>query len=153
MPRKKKMGRPTKFNEALARRILALAKEGKTQEQIAEEVGIGLATLKNWKSDKPDFRAAVDASRNVADDLVEAALFARATGYSHPVIDVFFNKDTGEILTEESTKYYPPDTAAATFWLTNRRKKRWQNSQKVDVTQTVSIADELQKARERAKKR
>ncbi len=126
-----KRGQPTKFNCTIARRIIELIQEGKTDPQIASAIGVSVRSLKYWKAGKPDFLHAVQEAKSIADDLVEAALFNRATGYSHRAVKMFYNKDTGEIVTQKYIQHHPPDTGAATFWLKNRQPKRWR--EKTDV--------------------
>ncbi len=138
MPKKKrkskpkKPGRPTKFTERLAGKILDLAKTGHLDKQIAEECGIALSTLNLWKAQHPSFSEAIKSSKDVATDMVEAALFRRAIGYSHPETKIIVSEVTG-IATEEITKHYPPDTKAAEFWLKNRRPKKWREKSEVEV--------------------
>lgn len=126
-----KRGRKSGFNEIIQATILRLIKDGKTEEQIAEIIGVSKTTLTNWKGKHPYFLYAVRESRLVADELVEAALFNRALGYSHPEEKVF--QYEGCIVTHEIKKHYPPDTQAAMFWLRNRQPDRWKEKTEGDV--------------------
>ena len=83
----------------------------------------------------------ISAAHRMADELVEASLFRRATGYSHPEEKVFFNQ--GEIITHPITKYYPPDTQDAMFWLRNRQPEDWKEKTEGDVT--VNVNDDVKK--------
>jgi len=127
-----KRGRKSSFNEAIRATILRPIEEGKTEAEIAEVVGVSRTTLTNWKGKHPEFQYAVREARQVADALVEAALFGRAVGYSHPETKVFIHE--GCPVTEEITKHYPPDTQAAMFWLRNRQPERWKEKTEGDVT-------------------
>lgn len=133
-------GRPSKFNERLAQRIMALAKKGFTDREIAEECGIALSTLKLWKGRHKGFSAALNASKNVANEMVEAALFQRAIGYSHPDTKIFVTEHG--IHTETVTKHHPPSEDAAKFWLKNRAPKRWREKQEVEHSGKLTL-DEL----------
>jgi transposase-like protein len=119
------IGRPSKFNVAVKEKILELGSAGKTEEQIAEIIGIHVNTLRNWKGKHPDFMWALNESKQVADDLVEASLFSRAVGYSHREEKVFCHE--GMIITHETMKQYPPDVTAAIFWLKNRKPDEWRD--------------------------
>lgn len=124
----KKMGRPTKFNELIQAKILDLAEQGATDEQIANATGVGVRTIGYWKSRHVDFLHALKNNKVVADELVEASLFQRAIGYSHPAEKQFLTKDEFNrtvIMTHEYIEHYPPDTIAAIFWLKNRQPERW----------------------------
>lgn len=135
------MGRPTKFNEKIGVKILELFKEGKTDEQVAEIIGVSPRTLNNWKSNYPGFLQSIRESKQIADELVEASLFARALGYSHPEVQVFFNKDVG-VVEHETIKHYPPSERAIEFWLKNRQPKRWREKLQLDHNDLSKMSDE-----------
>ena len=69
-------------------------------------------------------------ARAVADDQVEASLFRRACGYTERRT-VWEEKVTKDGLIVRVRKQMlidvPPDTTAATFWLTNRRPDAWRH--------------------------
>lgn len=127
----KKVGRPSKFNETLSEKIIALAAEGKTNKEIADFVGISEKTLSNWKRDNQEFLLSLKEAKDAADDLVEASLFHRAVGYSHPAVMALRNSDGSETLVDIE-KHYPPDTTAAIFWLKNRRPESWRDVQNLE---------------------
>jgi hypothetical protein len=131
-----KRGRPTKFNEAIREKILELAKSGKTNSQIADIVGVHVRTLENWQGKHKDFLWAFRESKSVADDLVEAAFFQRAVGYTHDSEKIFCTKD-GKVRRVKTKEHYPPDVSAGQFWLTNRQPGRWKNKQKGEDDHTV----------------
>lgn len=133
----KPLGRPTKFNEKIKEKILELAQKGKTDEDIAEIIGVHVNTLRNWKGAFPDLLWALKESKQVADDLVEASLFSRAVGYSHREEKVFCHE--GMIVTHEVTKHYPPDTTAAIFWLKNRKPNEYRD--KREISGTLKLED------------
>lgn len=133
----KKQGRPTKFNVSLQQKILELAKEGKTNEQIAEFIGISVQTLRNWRGKNQDFMLALKSAKGVADELVEASLFQRAIGYSHKAVKIMSHE--GDSWEHEYTERYPPDTTAAIFWLKNRKPDEWRDKTEIDVTKTENV--------------
>lgn len=153
MPKKKKkkraskpakMGAPTKFTEKLALRILSLAGRTNpplTDEQIADEVGIGWTTLKNWKADKPDFRTAFKSCRDVAAELVEGAMFQKATGYRHRAVKIHYDKDTGQFVTHEYVEQVPPDTEAGKFLLKNWKPEEYKDRHDLGGKLGDSLAD------------
>lgn len=155
-----KRGRKTGFDDTIQSTILRLIKEGKTEDQIAEIIGVCRTTLNNWKGKHPKFLYAVRESRQIADEMVEAALFGRAVGYSHAEEKVFCSD--GVIVTHETVKHYPPDTTAAMFWLRNRQPDRWKEKTEgdVNVNNTLNVSAltneqldaEIQKRLEKAEK-
>ena len=137
-------GRPQKltFDEQILTVIRNLTKKGKTQDEISEILGISRTTFYRYKQISEEFSDAINSNRDIADDMVERALFEAATGYVAPETKVFMTKG-GDIVTHDMEKHYPPDTKAAQFWLRNRRAKNWVD--KVDVNQTSEIKIEIDK--------
>lgn len=131
-------GRPTKFVDPIRKAILKLAEQGYTDEQISQQTGISLGTLKTWKAKYPDFLAALNERKNIADEMVVQSLFKRATGYSHPAVKILLNGKTGQVVEHPYIEHYPPDTVAAIFWLKNRRPDLWRDVQQKDVNVNVN---------------
>ena len=136
------MGTKSKFNSSLLATIVNLYACGKTDEQVAERIGVSVRTIYNWKGKHPDFLQALKEGTQVADDLVEASLFHRATGYSHIEEKIFISD--GQIIRAKTRKHYPPDTTAAIFWLKNRRPESWRDAQpdedlSSDIKEVVQI--------------
>lgn len=130
------MGRPRedlydKYVKGREEAIKAAAKKGATNEDLATLLGCGLTTIKKLKKDYPVFAELIKTGREIADNIVENALFKRATGFDYEeiVTEVRLNKDgTGQTTYVKKTKkHIPPETAAALAWLFNRRPKDWSN--------------------------
>lgn len=115
-------GRPSKYHDRVPEQARKLSIAGWTDAQMAEFFGIGLSTLHRWKHEFPEFQDALKA-KGQADAEVEASLFMRATGYSHP--DVHISNFQGAITITPIIKHYPPDSTAMIFWLKNRQPERW----------------------------
>lgn len=118
------MARPSKFNTALSEKIVSLYEEGKTDDQVAEIIGVSVRTLFNWKAKHPEFVQSIRESKQAADELVEASLFSRALGYSFEEEKIFCTKD-GEIVRAKTIRHIPPDVKAQIFWLMNRQRDQW----------------------------
>jgi len=86
---KKKNGRPSTFSEALWLKLVELAQSGKTDIEIAKAANIPLSTLSYWKAKNDKFLEALKEAKSIADMMVEASLFQRACGYSHPAVKIF----------------------------------------------------------------
>ncbi len=110
-------GRPTLYSEAISAKISELYKQGKTDAQVAKICSISRRTITYWKSKYPDFLRTIKENASIADDMVEACLFARATGYNYMAEKQFVNKFTGEIEREMVPVHCPPDVGAQIFWL------------------------------------
>lgn len=120
---KAKRGRPTKYRSAFARKMAVAASLGGTDAQMAEMLGVSTDSITRWKQKHPEFCGSLKAGKDAADDQVEASLFHRARGYSHP--DVHVSNYQGEITVTPITKHYPPDATSCIFWLKNRRPREW----------------------------
>ncbi len=143
---KNKGGRPSAFSESLALRIMELATAGATEAEIAAKIGISVATLTNWKGNKPGFFDALRDAKSVADGLVEAALFSRAVGYSHPAVKFFWDSKKGDIKSQPYIERHAPDTTACIFWLKNRQPDLWRENKDRGNTEAETDFDERPKS-------
>jgi transcriptional regulator with XRE-family HTH domain len=132
---KRPEGRPTKYDPALHLPLAeAWAAVGLTEIQIAAKLGISKSTLTNWKRDNPEFLASLKKGKELPDDLVEASLFARATGYNFKAVKIFMPANAKAPVYAPYVEHCPPDTTAQFFWLKNRRPADWRDKQEVDAT-------------------
>ena len=77
--------------------------------------------------------------------MVEAALFRRATGYSHDSVKILQN--AGEAVVVPYVEHVAPDTNAAKFWLLNRRPDRWRDKQEVEHSGSLTLGELVEAAR------
>lgn len=132
------MGRNSKFSDGITAKIIALYREGKTDKQVAKLTGISQRTIDYWKKKHPDFLQSLKEAKNVADDIVEACLFARATGYNYMGEKQFWYEGT---LTRVGVPVHcPPDVSAQIFWLKNRRPELWRDVKILDLPQGLTPA-------------
>jgi hypothetical protein len=126
------VGRPTKYTDKTAQLAHDFALLGATDVFIAEKLGIDTQTFYNWMESKEEFFEAVNSGKEYADAQVAKSLYKRALGYSHPEDDI--KVVAGQITITQTTKHYPPDTAAATLWLKNRQKAVWRDKVETEIT-------------------
>ena len=131
---RRKVGRPSKLPERVEK-IMQLAREGKTDAQIADAVGVSTRTITLWKTQDWQFLLALKENKAMADDLVEATLFQKATGYTLKRKKKEIDHD-GEEKVIETEEPIPPDTTAMIFWLKNRRPSEWRD--KIENEHSVS---------------
>lgn len=122
-------GRPTKYKPEFVEQAAALCWQGATNEQLAQYFKVRVSTINKWMIERTEFSDAIKNNKAVYDDRIERSLAERAMGYSHPETKFFCYE--GEILSQETTKHYPPDTGAAAFWLKNRRPDEWRDRQEI----------------------
>lgn len=130
--RAKQLGRPSVYDPAMVGLLADYRMLGIPTEKIADLLGTSVVLFYQWLQRYPDFLYAFEQGGHVADAKVTRALFARATGYSHP--DVHVSNFQGEVTLTDITKHYPPDPGAATFWLTNRRRDEWKTRQSTELS-------------------
>lgn len=121
-----KPGRPSLFTEIVAKKIVELFEEGKTDEKVAEIIGVSSQTIRNWRKGNKEFLWAVNEAKQKADEIVEASLFQRAAGYTHQAEKIHFDKDGG-VHRAEYREHYPPDATSMIFWLKNRKPAEWRD--------------------------
>ena len=127
-PRKKppvpdKGGRPSRYRPEYDEQARELCMLGYTDVRLAKFFTVTEKTLNTWKQRHPSFFSALRAGKETPNIRVASALFHRAIGYSHPEVDI--KVVNGQIVKTELVKHYPPDTAAAALWLTNREPDLW----------------------------
>ena len=102
------------------------ARDGLTDEQLAEKMGCGVRTLYDWKERFPQISQALKKGKEIVDIQVENALLKRALGYEYMEERVEISeKDCRNVI--HTTKTVPPDTTAQIFWLKNRRPDQWRD--------------------------
>lgn len=107
--------------------IQGMARDGLTQQQIANNLGISIDTLIENKKKYSEFNNALKKGKEVIDFEVENALLKRALGYE-------YEEETYEngILTKKVKKQVAPDTTAQIFWLKNRKPNTWKDKVETD---------------------
>ncbi len=106
------------------------ARDGLTDEQIADNMGISTSTLYDWKNKYSEISEALKKGKEIVDIQVENALLKRALGYSYS--EVTTEKDGNKIKQKITKKQVIPDTTAQIFWLKNRRPDKWRDKPPID---------------------
>lgn len=122
------VGTPSLFTEAVAKLILKLAYEGKTDAEMADAVGVSRNTIIVWRRNNPEFAYTVREAKARADGKVVEALFQIATGFSRKRSVLTKDGNIAEI-----EDYYPPNVKAIQVWLYNRTKE-WKDRSKASIT-------------------
>lgn len=119
-------------------RLQDWARNGLTDEQIANNMGINPDTLYTWKKKYPEISDTLKRSKEVVDIEVENALLKRALGYEYDEVTEI--REEG-VLTQKKTvhKQLAPDTTAQIFWLKNRRPDLWRDINKQEVNLSLGF--------------
>ena len=129
---KSKRGRPSAYEAEYHNKVAhAMARAGLSEDVIASEMGISRTTMFDWKKKYPDFLDAITAGKELADSIVEASLYQRATGYNYRAVKIFMPANAAEPVYAPYIEHVPPDVGAAKHWLSNRDPDRWKD--KVDI--------------------
>jgi hypothetical protein len=153
---KKKAGRRGKYDKWVTDdgllKLQGWARDGLTDDQIADNIGINRTTLYAWENRFPDIRDALKRGKEVVDRQVENALLKRALGYEYDEVTHEPDKDTGQLVVSKVVrKQVIPDTTAQIFWLKNRKPDEFRDKRDVELSGNVDFSSVINKARERMK--
>ena len=133
------MARPSKYETHVAPRLEEVkdwCRNGATDEEIAERLGISMRTFYEYKREFSQFSQSLKESKEVVDSQVESALLKRALGYEYDEITKERN-DKGElVVTKVVRKQVVPDTTAQIFGMKNRRPDKWKEKSQVEASIT-----------------
>ncbi len=129
----------SKWNQIKEKMLLieSWTRDGLTDEQIANNLGISKDTFYKYKKEHTDFSDSLKRGKEIVDYQVENALLKRALGYQYKEITTerVYNtkKEKYEmVVTKEVVKEVQPDTTAQIFWLKNRKPKEWRDKQQIE---------------------
>lgn len=141
-----------KYREWLQEENLILLKgwamDGLTDEQIAHNMGINVATLYRWKNDHCEICNALKESKDIADKAVENALYKSALGAICEEIteERIWNKEKSKfemVVTKKITKKMPPNSTSIIYWLKNRKPDIWRDRQEITNTEALEKLDSI----------
>ena len=121
------------------------ARDGLTDEQIAHNIGIHVATFYRWQEAHGEFRDALKRGKAPVDLQVENALLKRALGYEYEEVTTeitetpYIDRRGKERVRKQkhvkkTKKIVLPDTTAQIFWLKNRRPDKWRDKREEAVS-------------------
>jgi hypothetical protein len=120
-------GRPSSYKPEYAEQAEKLCKLGATDAELADFFGVSDRTIYRWQTQHEEFRQALKAGKDAADERVERSLYQKAVGYTHDAVKIFMPAGREEPVYAPYREHVPPDTTAAIFWLKNRRSAEWRD--------------------------
>jgi hypothetical protein len=128
----------SKYKPEYAGMIYGIMLLGATERDVARIFDVSQGTVQRWKKDHADFSREMERGGDLADAEVAKALHRKAVGFTRTHQEVVRSyKGTSE--TVEVEKYYPPDTTAIKFYLTNRQKDKWTETTKTEKTTNINV--------------
>ena len=121
------------------------ARDGLSDEQLAHNMGIHVSTFYAWKLKFNEISEALRAGKEVADRMVENALYKSCFDRMIKVRKVFKVKEVyydaaghrcekEHLETGEEDVAIPANEKAQEFWLANRKPDTWSRKEKLEVT-------------------
>ena len=107
--------------------------------KIAKKIGVSEKTLLTWCSKFPEINKAIHSGEEMADKLVEKALFKRAVGYTQTERVQQLSKEGEMELVKIVEKEVMPSTTAQIFWLKNRCGYEWDGKTEEEGEEDVGV--------------
>ena len=143
-----KRGRKSKYETNVKPRLLEIAawcRDGLTDKEIAEKLGISQDSFYVYKNKYTEFSDTLKETKEIEDIKVENSLNKNANGYDYEEEVVVMKKEV--IYNEEGkkqkeitypvtvtiTKHKEAETKAQQFWLQNRKPDKWRNQSQVEL--------------------
>ena len=116
--------------------IKAWARDGVSEEKIAERVGVAYSTFRDYRNKNSALSAALKKSKEHYDNEVVDSLHKNTLGgvitLKTPIKikKTYFEngkkvREEEEIVIAEREEYVKPDTLAQMYWLNNRQASKW----------------------------
>ena len=123
-------------------KIEGWAKDGLTNEQIANKMEINRITLYNWSLKNPKIAEALKKGKDMIDRKVENSLLKRALGYEYDETTTITDSEGNET-TKVIRKHVIPDTTAQIFWLKNRKPTEWRDKREYKDNEALEKLDKI----------
>lgn len=118
-------------------KIEGWARDGLTNKQISQNIGISEETLYKWIVKYTELSESLKRGKEVIDREVENALLKRALGYEY--IETTREGIVSQLkVTKEVIKQVAPDVTAQIFWLKNRKPEDWREKKEVEHTGNIN---------------
>ena len=124
------IGRSCKYETHVKPRLQEIEswiKEGLTDYCIADNLGIAVSTLYDYKANIVELSEVYTRARTKQVQKVVNATFQRAIGYDYEE-----TTHEGDKLTKVVAKHVPGDVNAQRFYLTNRDPEHWQPENRIE---------------------
>ena len=123
------------------KKLEAWARDGLTDEQVANNIGIRRETLYAWKKRFPNIDNALKRGKEVVDIEVENKLLKKAIGFEYEETETWMEEVNGvqKKRIKKIKKVALPDTTAQIFWLKNRKPAEWRDKHEMQHSGDVRV--------------
>lgn len=144
-----KQGRPSKYDAKIHDDLVyKLARDNKTNDEIAEILGISRRTFYDWCEAHEGFSHSLKKGQDAKIDKVVRNLYERACGIEvkevkKTVVKGADGKAVGKAEITETIKQIPPDVGAICFILKTQRPDQYREKQEIDLgdnSLTINVA-------------
>jgi hypothetical protein len=132
----------TKFKNDFQRQVYFLAKGGFRTEDIAEFFNVSPSVVDSWKASNPDFQKAFIEGTYLFGFKAVESLTCRLLGYSYEEVEYSQHVDRfGNVqnLKKVVHKHMPPDVEAIKFYLKNRHKDNWSDTNRTEIEARLQL--------------
>lgn len=141
---KGKQGPLSKYHDEYPRIAKVACEEGGfTDIGLAKLFNVCKATITIWKREHPEFGDAIRQGKESFDtNYVEKALLKRALGYSYEEVIHEAGREGKLVPTRKIQKHLAGDVKAQIFWLRNRNRKRWPDTDRHEGAMNINLTHE-----------
>lgn len=119
------------YKEIVTPEILEIIKmsvaDGAIDKDVIKFLGISKSTFYKFKAEHKEFSDALKASKEIADRIIESALFKSAKGYKRINKKKIYNEFGEVVQVIEDVEEVKPNVTAIIYWLNNRKPDEWRN--------------------------
>ena len=112
------------------------ARDGYTDTEIAEKMGVSRQTLCNFREKSPELDEAIRNGKEVVDNKVVSALLKAALGGETTELKILGKVSEGKLIGtrfEKTVKEIPPNVLACQVWLYNRQRDKWKRNRDNEI--------------------
>lgn len=138
----KKAGRKNNYEMLVKPRLQEIGwwrRDGLIEEEICKRLGVGFSTFQEYKKQHQELLETIKNGKKESNFQMEDSLFKRGNGFefteTKTVVDPRKMDEKGRpiiLRVERTTKYFPPDTAAAFIYLKNCWPEKYKDKHEIE---------------------
>lgn len=128
-------------------RLESWARDGLTDEQIAKNMGINVATLYTYKNKYNEISEAIKKGKRPIDFEIENAAIKSALGEWVTETQTIYNYKGDTVVSKQviaNKRYIAPNPTTIIYWLNNRKPSQWRKLSDADAKKLEVEAKKLE---------